>query len=717
MPNMNQDLWWSSSPSATGWSSQLHPLSELPDMPVPRPTEDIHIALLGAQDTGKTKLQLRYTLRQFVGVEGTQMACLLGGRKHVSLADGTDVHLVLHELLPFRGERRQRGGRGRTTDARLLEQVDAVMLIFDPSSRASFEWIVDGWAREDAVRLGNKQQVIYDDAVGQLADESRPAVMLDSFSKTLPTPPDDDAGGKYRADEVEKTVKHDSVMASQSTSRSSSIYSQTTPPVPVTTVDTQRELEVAYTLTKLTNPDDGDDNNTSSRDPTIPWSDSIPLQPHQVSELPVLVIATQADKLKDHGGPLERQVTAEEAQRLAHSLGPSGCGGDAYIEVSAKTGANIDEAYGLIVERVLAKRRERQEAAAAAAAATTNHAAGLGDVQAKEEGRHMGVAGVQKRTKAKRRSCVPPCWAERWRGVVAGLPSWRNVSGVLSRLFTTGGAGAGLGDVHVDVSRVEDVWWDKKTTVRSPRRIHLSRDNSGRLRSRYESELPLAPPRRGMSLERRHKRASTMLSARSIPHEPAKSNPPPPPPRRRPDAITKSTELERLEEARKDSLTIPPALLQMPTALERREQPAFLASPLRGPSNASAGGGLGRLARSSLALRRAARLMEAKPRFTMIDIPVVKNTDNTKCAVRGTTTVIQLPESPLSSHPLPPPLPQYAPRHFQTNKHRSGGRQVPLSHQNSHESTPRFLLEPAAAIVSWLDCLREIGNSLDIAMQ
>lgn len=79
--------------------------------------------------------------------------------------------------------------------------------------------------------------------------------------------------------------------------------------------------------------------------------------PTEELEIPVLVVASMTDRLKDNGGRLPRMVSAQQGQELARKFGPN-C---AYIEVSAKSNANVDEAYGILVDQVMNKRASRRQ--------------------------------------------------------------------------------------------------------------------------------------------------------------------------------------------------------------------------------------------------------------------------------------------------------------------------------------------------------------------
>ncbi|KAG8157500.1 hypothetical protein KVR01_012542 [Diaporthe batatas] len=82
-----------------------------------------------------------------------------------------------------------------------------------------------------------------------------------------------------------------------------------------------------------------------------------PLPPAEELEIPVLVVASMTDRLKGNGGMLPRMVSASQGQELARKFGSN----SAYIEVSAKSNANVDEAFGILVDQVMSKRASRQK--------------------------------------------------------------------------------------------------------------------------------------------------------------------------------------------------------------------------------------------------------------------------------------------------------------------------------------------------------------------
>ncbi len=65
-----------------------------------------------------------------------------------------------------------------------------------------------------------------------------------------------------------------------------------------------------------------------------------------------------ADRLEENGGDMARDVWKYEGEKLAKKFGPSG----RYLEVSAKTNWNVDEAYMTLIRQVLRQRETRRAA-------------------------------------------------------------------------------------------------------------------------------------------------------------------------------------------------------------------------------------------------------------------------------------------------------------------------------------------------------------------
>lgn len=566
------DNRWSLSSDDSGWHPTL--AVDFSQVPATKP-EEIQIVLLGAPRTGKTRLQARYILRQFVDID-YEHAHRMGGHKRLRLLDGTEVHLIIHELRTARG-------RATTEDEdcrrkRLLERSDAVILTFNPWSRDSFEWI-SGKVVDDILDTGRKKQLTSD--IFRLLDDlaavaprrtmsNRSALPFRNMNKRLPSRPDDAEDSDSELSVVSSTdekrseqdrkdyrgelkrisivvegpvpnkaefmihekdlpspppqsptpsplyvpsggtvnnnskklatinevnegsmtakqvavlmdkkyfpiARHDSAISIQSSMSASSDYSQSNSP--------------------LIAPDRHAPDSPTSREghpalrPSTALSDVFAQAPYEElmrrrrartpageTEMPVLVVATMTDRLRDggngngngngNGGTLERRVAADEGQRLARRFGPD-C---AYIETSARTNANVDEAYGIIVDQVMAKRaaarrdelaRVRLEAAIQAIQAEAG-SGGRGGGNSNGNGgsnsnSRSARAGTRIRPRARpTRTCIPS-----WGWLLAGLPvpSW---SAIASALFSTG-RHRPAGDAGT-TNQEEDIWGEKAET-------------------------------------------------------------------------------------------------------------------------------------------------------------------------------------------------------------------------------------------------------------
>lgn len=526
--------------------------------------------LLGAPGTGKTRLQSRYILRQFVDID-PEHTHRMGGHKHLHLLDGTEVHLIIHEL---------RTGRGMaTTDAedcqrkRLLEQSDAVMLTFNPWSKESFDWI-SGKVVEDILYTGQKKQLTSDiirllddlaSAIPQRTKSNRSIRPFRYIPKRLPHRPDDpedsdsdvslfssgdekrdkydsiDYRGELKrisivvegsvlkkaefmihekdlpppppqsptpsplyvpspaattnarklatiseASEGTKTakqvavmmnkkylpiMKHDSMISMQSSMSRSSTYSQADPPpFPYDRATSTQSPAPAETHPALRPATFLSGSTVREEEPLEELSRRRTRTPRGETEIPVLVVATMMDRLKDGGGNLERRVTADEGQRLARKFGHN-C---AYIETSARSNANVDEAYGIIVDQVMAKRstarrdamaRARIEAAIQGSqpvrgAMGGGNGAGV-SAGAIGQSRPFGGGAYDERPETSKRTryrgCAP-VWG--WLRDRIALPSWDAVTGALLavwRLDEDDGSASGPS---------EDIWGDKTEVKR-----------------------------------------------------------------------------------------------------------------------------------------------------------------------------------------------------------------------------------------------------------
>lgn len=578
----------------------------LSENPITKP-EEIQIVLLGAPGTGKTRLQSRYTLRQFVDIDAQGM----GGHKHLRLPDGTDVHLIIHELRtgrvwgskdsPTEEDRKQEDCQRK----RLLEQSDAVMLVFNPWSKASYDWI-NGKIIQDVLYTGRKKQLTSD--VVRLLDglaaampkrtmsnrSARSALSFNSLMKKLPRRPDEpdsDSDSEmslfstkdektsvedridYRGElkrisivvegsalkkaefmihekdlpspslqspsltplsdvtpatrmsrvlptirEVDESsrkqqrvavmmdrrhlpiMKHDSIISLQSVSSRSSTYSEAT----TTAVGTNYASEVSDNTHPIYRDSHALSEFVVDDNAALFNYQRSPRGPTEETEMPVLVVATMTDRLKDTGGTLDRHIAPQQGQQLARKFGPN-C---AYIETSAKTNSNVDEAYGIIVDQVMAKRaaarrddfaRARIEAAIAA-------------VQADPGPTTRALPGTRPS-----RSCVPqlPQWP--WLDdLLARIPSWETVSEKISRVFESSGSGDQSGDESAGV--VEDVWGEE--VVKHPSKTRNSQTGSRNSKRNSKGLSLMSEPER-MS-QRMSQGITSGMGARTMSHDPSR---------------------------------------------------------------------------------------------------------------------------------------------------------------------------------------------------
>ncbi|KKY31037.1 putative ras-2 protein [Diaporthe ampelina] len=150
--------------------------------------------------------------------------------------------------------------------------------------------------------------------------------------------------------------------------------------------------------------------------------------PTEEFEIPVLVVASMTDRLQDNGGKLPRMVSAQQGQELARKFGPN-C---AYIEVSAKSNANVDEAYGILVDQVMSKRAARQRDEKPSEKAEEIVIVGEEDVMDKDENDRSLPARVvrTKMPRKKSRSCMPAWWDSFVGSVFSWGPSDSEVSAI-----------------------------------------------------------------------------------------------------------------------------------------------------------------------------------------------------------------------------------------------------------------------------------------------
>lgn len=508
------------------------------------PSEEIQVLLLGAPGTGKTHLQTRYTLRQFVDITD-QGAYRMGGHKHLRMLDGVSVHLMIHEMsgwntdpLSTDPEQQSLAQQERCFRKRLLEKSDAVMLLFNPGSRSSFDWI-DTTLIDDILEAGHERLLTHDMVklldgmpdmepkramTTRLAATSMPAqeslqrrpdspqdwvslfsadderngdlsqqvnldrglkridslvggTALNSSEQDLPRPLFDGRGPRQPAprsttssisddpfdirevrgpyytskqtphismlpnEEEAGKVRRDSAISLQSVSSTSSRYSEVS-----TAVDSQGESveDFEYPDVKV-----------------VEFSELFALQEARIkalaeeSKIPVMVVATMTDLLKDNGGTVQRVVTTAQGQQIARHFGSN----SGYIEVSALLNANVDEAYGILVDQVMARRRlERQDSI----------------IRAHLE-REKVVELMFEKPEAKsystrrQRSCMPG-WG--WLNDNLGMPSLGTVLGSIGRALALG--------VQTDASHSgEDVWGESPSAQRHEWRAQPSENQTG----------------------------------------------------------------------------------------------------------------------------------------------------------------------------------------------------------------------------------------------
>lgn len=592
---MDQSRWSaSSSLEESGW----HPPLSYSQPPITRP-EEIQIVLLGAPRTGKTRLQSRYTLRQFVDIKA-EHAQRMGAHKHIRLSDGTDVHLIIHEIRAGPGRRtRDWAHQERGRRKRLLQGSDAVMLVFNPWSEETFDWVNDKII-EDILYTGRKNQLSH--GVVRLLDgfaattpsktkrhsSGRSARSFGSTVKTLPRRPneydDGDSEAPLFSDGEEKQddqidfrgeLRRISMVVERSALKKASlVLNEKDVPSPLpqrrtsvppdfsspdgnlatiregaegfgssnavaVLVDKRRSLairrdsvrsfwsvsstysQISSTAVSTRHHSDiysethpmlrKDDNfaDTISEGTTEASLERIPSTlsrtPSEGIQMPVLVVATQTDMLKDRGGNMERQVTAEQGQKLARKFGPNG----AYIETSSRTNANVDEAYGIIVEQVMAKRQavRRDELARERIAAARETAAG---------GR---TATRLKMPKSVTRSC---------------MPQWAFLDAVVEKVSAFFGRPDAEDAVSVETK--EDIFGEKVE-------VRRSRMPGGGVRhSLRQSKL----------VER--EKAERILNRRTMSHETARDS--------SLNTIIEGTESAHVEAMKRDLITATPALLE-----------------------------------------------------------------------------------------------------------------------------------------------------------
>jgi len=286
--------------------------------PGPLPSApDIQILVLGAPRTGKTALNARFSLSQFVDTHSA--AQQVGTHRLVDIDGGRDRAHVIAQDFPCGPCRNAATSSGATAAApglrgdfifaalqgeyreRMLERSDAVMFLVDPASRATAEWVSDGVVAE--VRgaetrkyFGRRVELLLDGLDGVVGkgrmrkaeeEEENPAITIDvpGLEGSINTGTEGQEEKEWRAEGVEE------------------------------------ELDAA-----------------------------------EECEYPVLIVGAMADRLIENGSDRLREVWEFEGQELARRFGPR----SRYMEVSAKSGDKVDEAYLFLVRQVLRKREKKR---------------------------------------------------------------------------------------------------------------------------------------------------------------------------------------------------------------------------------------------------------------------------------------------------------------------------------------------------------------------
>lgn len=464
----------------------------------------------------------------------------MGGHRHVPLPDGREVHLIIHEfpaksgqqtssmLDPFSPDDISRQDTLTSSSSayqaeaqrkKLLEQSDAVMLLFNPWSKESFEW-VNGSVVEDIINTGRKKKLttdivgILDGLVAAIPGmpRSKSTRSTKLSQKELPRMPSSPAGSggdsyifngldeKKRREngqfDYQGELKRISIVVEGSALKRAEfmIHERDLPPTPeqsptpkplvisgpmglsdsklptIREVDSNASLrrgaaawegskgvparqrrdsafsfrttssaysQASSTVVEAThgssvresNPFTLEDLVDAHMYPLPPeeppekvpertapkeekrWATLPPLPPPtEELEIPVLVVASMTDRLKDNGGGLPRMVSAQQGQELARRFGPN-C---AYIEVSAKSNANVDEAYGILVDQVMSKRAERKRGEEPGGGGKVEEIVIVEeeDVMDRDENDRSLPARVvrAKLPRKKSRSCMPAWW-------------------------------------------------------------------------------------------------------------------------------------------------------------------------------------------------------------------------------------------------------------------------------------------------------------------
>lgn len=471
----------------------------------------------------------------------------MGGHKHVPLPDGREVHLIIHEfptgqqtssmMDPFSPDDISRQDTLTSSSSayqaevkrkKLLEQSDAVMLLFNPWSKESFEW-VNGNVVEDIINTGRKKKLttdivgILDGLVAaipgmQRSKSTRSTKLSLKELPRRPNSPTDDKSGislfsgldekkgrdndrfDYQGElkrisivvegsalkraefmiherdlpstpdqspapkplvisgpmslserklptirEVDSNAslrrgasmwdnhkngpanrRRDSAFSFRTTS---SAYSQASSTVVEDTHGPSMRESNPFTLEDLVDahmdplPPEEPPERPPEKRVTLP-----PLPPTEELEIPVLVVASMTDRLKDNGGRLPRMVSALQGQELARKFGSN----SAYIEVSAKSNANVDEAFGILVDQVMSKRALQQKDGKPSNKVDDIVIVDEEDVMDKDENdRSLPARAVRaKMPRKSSRSCMPAWWDKMMDSVFSWGPSDSEVAAI-----------------------------------------------------------------------------------------------------------------------------------------------------------------------------------------------------------------------------------------------------------------------------------------------
>ncbi|EPE03270.1 hypothetical protein F503_02008 [Ophiostoma piceae UAMH 11346] len=355
--------------------------------------QDINILILGDHGSGKTCLNARYVLRQFVNTGGA--AQLTGGHKLVTvdppasistsatISSSSQVHLIVQDFPcgPWQETIDNRVPDGSVpltgdyiyatlqSDFRqsLLTRADAVMLVCNPWSKASFEWIngVKNDGGNSPGGDGDEDGGIVNEVLEAARRKNLPRrveLLLDSLSESTST-------HYYR-------TSNENAAKSKSKNKNLNKNSNTDTHAPTALGRPAPQINVS-----LPGDERREKQDRSAPTPSAPYDYEL--------EYPVLVVGTASDRLAENGGDLPRKVRKADGQALARRFRLHGEGDtdndedpDArtpdgtlytsrYMEVSARKDENVDEAFMWLIQRVLEQkarareRKRRQDAVAA----------------------------------------------------------------------------------------------------------------------------------------------------------------------------------------------------------------------------------------------------------------------------------------------------------------------------------------------------------------